>query len=101
MPINGIGRNKEFVVNVKDEAVLVQALAMVDKYIFENFEESHFTRRNAYVRSYLQLFWSPEENSIYEDINLFASSNKGMMPLQSNIDFNIYNDSEISLTSQA
>ena len=90
MPINGIGRNKEFVVNVEDDTILVEALAMVDKYIFENFEESHFTRRNAFVRSYLQLFWNPEENSIYEDINLFASSGRGMMPLASNIDFNIY-----------
>jgi len=101
MPINGIGKNKEFVVEVNDEAVLVQALAMVDKYIFENFEFSHFTQRDGYIRSYLQLYWNPEDNEIYSDINLFASSRRGMMPIKSNIDFNIMNDSEISLTSQA
>lgn len=101
MPINGIGRNKEFVIDVEDDAILVEALAKIDKYIFENFEESHFTRKDGYIRSYLQLFWNPEKNSIYEDINIFASSGKGMMPIKSNIEFNIYNDSEISLTSQA
>jgi len=101
MPINGVPRNKEFSVEVKDDAVLVDALAMVDAYAFENFSESHFTRKDAFIRSYLQLFWNPEINSIYSDINVFAASSKGMIPIRNKLDYILPNDSEISLTSQS
>lgn len=103
IPVNGIGKNKEFTVNVRDNAILAEALAMVDKYIFEHPEKSHFVnhKHNAFIRCYLQLFWNPEENSIYSDIDLFAASAKGMMPLQKKIDFNLYDNSEISLTSNS
>ena len=94
-------KNKEFVVNVKDNAVFSEALALVDKQIFENPEKSPFSKNHIFVRSYLQLFWNPEENSIYSDVNVFAAGTQGFMPLRENIDFNIYNDSEISLTSSA
>ena len=103
VPINGIAKNKEFVVNVKDDAIFIEALAMVDKYIFENPEESHFASHphDSYVRCYLQLFWDPIENKIHSDINVFAASARGFMSIEKRMDFNLYNDSEISLTSSA
>lgn len=87
--------------NVSDDATFVDALAAVDKYIFNNPDKSPFGENHVYVRSYLQLFWNPEENQIYSDINLFAAAARGFMPIQKNIEFNLYNDSEISLTSSA
>ena len=103
VPINGIGRNKEFTVEVKDDAILTEALAMVDKYTFENPDESHFISHshNSFVRCYLQLFWDPILDAIHSDINVFAASTRGVMPIQKRIDFNLYDDSEISLTSSA
>ena len=88
---------------MKDDAVLAEALAMVDKYVFENPEKSHFSNhtQESFIKCYLQLFWNPEENSIYEDINLFAAAAKGVMPLRKRIGFVLYDDSEVSLTSSA
>ncbi len=103
MPIKGVLRNKEFSVNIKDNAIFTEALAMVDKYIFDHLEESHFSEHaeNSFVRCYLQLFWNPNENLIYSDINMLAAGAQGIMPIRNRLDFNLYNDSEISLTSHA
>ena len=100
---NGKAQNKEFSVQVKDDAIFTEALAMVDKYIFENPEESHFVDHppNSFVRCYLQLFWDPIDDEIYSDINVFAASARGVMPIQKRMDFNLYDDCEISLTSSA
>ena len=101
IPENGVVKNKEFVVRVPNDATFVEALAMVDKLIFKNSELSPFSKNHVFVRSYLQLFWNPEENELYSDIDVFAASSRGFMPLQKNIKFNLYDDSEISLTSSA
>ena len=101
MPENGISRNREFTVKVRDNATFVEALAIVDKLIFSNPELSPFSEKHKFVRCYLQLFWDPINNKIYPDINVFAASAKGIMPIQRNIEFNLYDDSEISLTSSA
>lgn len=100
IPEDGVTRNKEFIVKVREDAIFPEALAMVDKKIREKPDLSPF-HENGFVRSYLQLFWNPEENEIYDDINIFAASAKGFMPLQKNIEFNLHDDSEISLTSSA
>ena len=96
-----MSKNREFTVDVSDDADFVEALAAVDKFIFLNPEKSPFGENHIYVRSYLQLFWSPENNQIYSDIRVFAAGPRGFMPIQNNIEFNLYNDSEISLTSSA
>ncbi|MGV9199804.1 MAG: hypothetical protein ACOC4M_13420, partial [Promethearchaeia archaeon] len=79
MPIKGETTNREFIVEVADNATFVDALAEVDKYAMAHPEESHFSEDHNYIRSYLQLFWDPEENEIYSDIRVFASSRKGFM----------------------
>ena len=103
MPINGEAINKEFIVKVKDDAIFAEALAMVDDYILNHPDESHFIehKENSFIRCYLQLFWNPQENIIYSDINLFAGSVRGITPIESNINFNLYPDCEISMTSSA
>lgn len=104
MPISGSEpKNKQFIVNVKDDAIFAEALAMVDYFIFKQPHESHFAehKENSFIRCYLQLFWNPVDNQIYPDINMFAASAKGVMPLRKNLNFNLYDDCEISLTSSA
>ena len=95
--------NKEFIVNVKDDAIFAEALAMVDSFILTHPDKSHFIehKENSFIRCYLQLFWNPQENNIYSDINLFAGSVRGIMPIESNMNFNLYPDCEISMTSDA
>lgn len=86
---------------VKDNAVFAEALAMVDKQIFEKPELSPFSKNHIFIHSILQLFWNPEENRIYSDINVFAASKYGVMPIQKDLNFNLYDDCEISLTSSS
>ncbi|MFX1399314.1 MAG: hypothetical protein ACFFAS_19995 [Promethearchaeota archaeon] len=101
--MKGISTNKEFSVRVDDDAIFTEALAMVDKYAFEHPQESHFVghSQNSFVKCYLQLFWDPYNNNIYSDINVFAASARGIMPIQKRLDFNLHDDCEISLTSSA
>ncbi len=88
---------------MKDDAIFAEALAMVDKLVFENPEISHFADHppDSFIKSYLQLFFNPEAEEIYSDINMFAASARGFMPIDKNLDFNLHDDSEISLTSSA
>ena len=86
MPENGVNKNREFVVRVKDNAALVEALATVDMTIFTNPTISPFNDgKQRYIRSYLQLFWNPEENEIYPDINVFGAGTRGFLPIKKNI----------------
>ncbi len=96
-------KGKTFIVQVKDDATFVEALANVDKYIFENPHESIFPIFEGYIHYYLQLFWNPKENIIYDDIGLmpYGPDEEGnlrkFMPLRDNINFILYPDSVIDL----
>ena len=103
VPIKNLQKGKTFLVNVKDNATFVEALAMVDKQVFENPEDSIFSLYDGYIHNYLQLFWNPELNIIYEDIGLmpYGPDENGnlrkFMPLRDNIEFSLYPDSIIDL----
>ena len=103
IPLTGLSKGKEFNVNVEDDATFIQALAMVDKYVFDHPEESIFPIFKGYIHNYLQLIWNPEENVIYEDIGLspYGPDRDGIMrrfmPLRDNIEFNLYRDSIIDI----
>ena len=103
LTLSGLSKGKDFVVFVKDDATFVEALAMVDKYIFENPEESIFPIFEGYIHNYLQLFWDPEEHKIYDDVGLmpYGPDDEGnlrkFMSLRDDIDFNLYADSVIDL----
>ena len=103
LPLSGLSKGKDFVVFVKDNATFVEALAMVDKFIFEHPEESIFPIFNGYIHNYLQLFWDPEEHKIYDDVGMMPygpdedGNLRKFMALRDDIDFNLYADSVIDL----
>jgi len=103
IPSLGLQKGKTFIVQVKDDATFVEALAKVDKYIFENPHESIFPIFEGYIHNYLQLFWDPEHNKIYEDVGImpYAPDEDGnlrrFMPIRDTLDFNLFPDNIIDL----
>ncbi|MFX0002768.1 MAG: hypothetical protein ACFE9C_00340 [Candidatus Hodarchaeota archaeon] len=103
IPLSGLQQGKEFTIQVKDNANFVEALALVDKYILEHPKESIFPIYDGYIHNYLQLFWNPEENTIYDDIGImpYAPNEEGnlikFMPIREDMNFILYPDSEIDL----
>jgi len=77
-------------------------LGTVDKELFENPEKSLFPMYNGLIQSYLQLIWDPQNNVIYEDCATNAyGPNKEFIPIQDDISFNLYPDSDITLIVHA
>ena len=76
---------------------------MVDKQVVENPKDSIFPIYEGYIHNYLQLFINLEENSIYDDVGIYAygPDENGLMrkfnPIRDNVEFNIYPDSVIQL----
>ena len=103
LPLKGLQKGKEFLVNIKDDGTIIDAIAMADKYVIKHPEESIFPIYEGYIHNYMQLLINPEENKIYEDIGLMpygpdeAGNMRRFMPLRENIDFNLYPDSIIDL----
>ena len=101
--MSGLQKSKEFIVQVDDDASFVEALSKVDKYIFENPNESIFSIFEGYIHNYLQLFWNPEKNKVYDDIGLmpYGPDDDGnlrrFMPIRDNINFILFPDSVIDL----
>jgi len=62
-----------------------------------------FPLYEGYIHSYLQLFVNLEEDSIYDDVGVYAYApdKHGIMqkfnPIRENIEFNLYPDSVIQL----
>lgn len=101
--LSGLSEGKTFTVTVKDNATFSEALAMVDKFTEDHPEESIFPIFEGYIHNYLQLFWDPENNEIYDDVGIFpyGPDENGLLrkyiPLRENINFNLYPDSVIDL----
>ena len=101
--LSGLTKGKKFIVNVDDNASIIEALAMVDKIDMEHPEDSIFPIFDGYIHNYLQLFWNPEENVIYDDVGMmpYGPDEKGLMrifmPIRDNIEFSLYPDSLIDL----
>ncbi len=76
---------------------------MVDKIEMETPKESIFPINEGYIHNYLQLFVNFEDNSIYDDVGIYAydPDENGIMhrfnPIRENIEFNLYEDSVIQL----
>ena len=96
-------KGKKYIVEVKDEASFLEALAMVDKQELENRDDSIFPINDGYIHNYLQLLVNLEGNYIYDDVGVYAygPDENGFMrkfiPLRDNFEFNVYPDSEIQL----
>lgn len=88
--------------SIKDEGTIIEALSAIDKELFDNPEKSPFPLYKGLIRSYLQLIWDPQNNIIYEDCATNAyGPNKEFIPLQDDISFNLYPNSDITLIVHA
>ena len=102
MPEKELANGIDYDVSIIDDGTLVEALSAIDKKIFNNPEKSVFPMYKGLIRSYLQLIWDPENNIIYEDCATNAyGPNKEFMPLQDDINFKLYPDSDITLIVHA
>ena len=103
IPIQGLQKGKKFTVFVDDDATIIEALAMVDKHVQENPNESIFPIYEGYIHNYLQLFVNLEDGYIYDDVGIYAygpDEDKIMRkfnPIRENIEFVLYPDSLIQL----
>jgi len=103
IPLTGLAQGKTFKTELDEDADIIQALAKVDKYIFDHPKESIFPIYEDYIHNYLQLIWNPKKDKIYEDIGLYAygpdenGNLREFMPLREDIHFNLYPDSVIDI----
>lgn len=103
VPLKNLSHGKKFAVSVKDDATVVDALAMVDKHVFEHPEESIFPIFDGYIHNYLQLFINVEEDYIYEDVGVspYAPDEQGAMrkfnPIRDDLYFNLYPETKLDL----
>ena len=103
LPIKGYQKGKRYTVIVKDNANLIECLAMVDKQELNNPDTSIFPINEGYIHNYLQLFVNIEDDYIYEDVGVsaYGPDQEGLMkkfiPLKEDVYFNIYPNSEIQL----
>ena len=75
---------------------------MVDKMVLEDPKNSPFPLYDGHIKTYLQLFWDPRKNEIYDDCAVNAyGPNMQFMPLRDDIDLNLYPDSEIKIHPDA
>ncbi len=98
LPTIGISKDRTFTLNIKDDANIVEALAMVDKYVSEHPHESVFPLYGEYIHYYLQLIVNVEKDFIYEDVAIYAyGPNREFMPIRENLHLSLIPNSEISL----
>jgi len=92
----------KYTADVDDDASIIDLLSTIDKNIINHFEKSVFPLYKGLIYSYLQLIWDAEEDKIYDDCGVDAyGPNKEFMPLRSDIDFNLFPNSEITLIVHA
>lgn len=101
-PEKRLSNGLEYSITIDDDGTIVDALSDLDKQVYQNPESSVFPIYKGLIQSFLQLIWDAEENIIYEDCAVNAyGPNRTFMPLQEDIDFNLYADSEITIVVHA
>ncbi len=89
---NGI----DYIVSIKDNGSIIEALSEIDKSANKNPEKLIFPMYKGLIRCYLQLLWDPEKNIIYEDCAVNAyGPNREFMPIMENVEINLHPDSNI------
>ncbi|MFO8017426.1 MAG: hypothetical protein R6U96_02225 [Promethearchaeia archaeon] len=107
IPLSGLRKGNEFTVHVKDDASFLEALAIVDKQDKAHPEDSIFPIYEDYIYSYLQLFWDPRDNVLYEDcgISAYAPNEEGLLrefqPVAENPDYVIADGTYVYLEPDA
>lgn len=97
-PVKGLSNGKEYEIEINDDANFIQIMAILDKYVFEHPEESPLPIYEGYIHSFLQLFWDPRINEIYDDCAVQAyGPNKAFVPLRESIESNLQTVNDILL----
>lgn len=92
----------DYEIKIEDDGTIIDAIGAIEKDIQENPEKSLFPLYKGFIRSYLQLIWDPRENIIYGDCAVNAyGPNREFIPLQEDINFNLYPNSNITLIVHA
>ncbi|MFW9825599.1 MAG: hypothetical protein ACFFE4_21835 [Candidatus Thorarchaeota archaeon] len=92
----------EYKIELKNDGTIVDALSKIDKKIYSSTENSIFPLYKGLIKSLLQLIWDSEENRIYDDCAVNAyGPNREFMPLQEDIKFDLYPNSEITIVVHA
>jgi len=103
IPVKRLQQGKRYTLNVEDNTTFIETLALVDKIEMAETKNMIFPLYEGYIHSYLQLFVNLEEDSIYDDVGVYAYApdEHGIMhkfnPIRENIEFNLYPDSLIQL----
>ncbi|MFX0139013.1 MAG: hypothetical protein ACFFDN_35555 [Candidatus Hodarchaeota archaeon] len=101
-PEKKLSNGLEYNLKLSDNASIVKVLSVLDEQIHKNPDSSIFPIYKGLIQSYLQLIWDVEENVIYEDCAVNAyGPNREFMPLQEDINFNLYPNSEITIVVHA
>ncbi|KKL14193.1 hypothetical protein LCGC14_1847310 [marine sediment metagenome] len=101
-PERKLTQGAKYIININDEGTIIDALSAIDKQAYTDPENNVFPIYKGLIHSYLQLIWDSEENSIYDDCAVNAyGPNKEFIPLQEDIDFKLYPDSEITFVVHA
>jgi len=101
-PEKKLSKGLEYKINLNDDGTIVDALSKLDKHMYKNLKSSIFPIYKGLIHSYLQLVWDAEENMIYEDCAVNAyGPNREFIPLQEDINFNLFPDSEITIVVHA
>jgi len=101
-PEKKLSKGLEYTPSINDNGTLVDALSAIDRIVYSDSEKSIFPIYKGLIHSYLQLIWDSEENKIYDDCAVNAyGPNRAFMPLQEDINFNLYPKSEITIVVHA
>ena len=102
MPEKELGNGVDYEVSIEEEGTIIEALAAIDRQLFNNPKLSPFPLYKGLIKSYLQLIWDPIKNGIYEDCASNAyGPNKEFMPLLDDVNFSLYPNSDITLIVHA
>lgn len=105
--MSDLQKGMELTLNIEDDTTFVEALALVDKYIYNHPEESIFPIYDGYIHNYFQLFIDLKNDELYKDVavNAYAPDENGDMtkfnPVGENIYFNLFPGTNIYLQPDA
>jgi hypothetical protein len=101
-PEKKLSKGLEYNLNINDNGTVVDALSAIDRIVYSDSKKSIFPLYKSLIHSYLQLIWDSEENKIYDDCAVNAyGPNREFMPLQEDVNFNLYPESEITIVVHA
>jgi len=101
-PEKKLSKGLEYNPSINDDGTVVDALSAIDREAYSDSEKSIFPIYKGLIHSYLQLIWDSQENKIYDDCAVNAyGPNRAFMPLQEDINFDLYPESEITIVVHA